>query len=82
MQKIRFYHAASRIFIGLCLAFAATSANADSANADVFTDLQKAAKGQTIYFNAWGGDAKSTAISAGPDKSWLIAMILPLFMSN
>ena len=22
------------------------------------TDLQKAAKGQTVYFNAWGGDAK------------------------
>ena len=53
MQKKRFYHAARRIFTGLCLAFAVTSANADD-----FTDLQKAAKGQTVYFNAWGGDAK------------------------
>ena len=53
MQKIRFYNTARCIFTGLCLAFAATSANADN-----FTDLQKAAKGQTIYFNAWGGDAK------------------------
>ena len=58
MQKKRFYHAARRIFSGLCLAFAVTSANADSANADDFTDLQKVAKGQTVYFNAWGGDAK------------------------
>ena len=58
MQKKRFYHAARRIFTGLCLAFAVTSANADSANADDFIDLQKAAKGQTVYFNAWGGDAK------------------------
>jgi putative thiamine transport system substrate-binding protein len=44
-------------FQGLCLAFAVTM-HADSANADDFTDLQKAAKGQTVYFNAWGGDAK------------------------
>ena len=58
MQKKHFYHAARRIFTGLCLAFAVTSANTDSANADDFTDLQKAAKGQTVYFNAWGGDAK------------------------
>jgi len=58
MQKKRFYHAARRVFSGLCLAFAVTSANTDSANADDFTDLQKAAKGQTVYFNAWGGDAK------------------------
>ena len=53
MQKIRFYHAARPIFLALCLAFAAASANAND-----FTDLQKAAKGQTVYFNAWGGDAK------------------------
>ena len=53
MQKNRIYDAARCIFAGLCLALAATSANA----AD-FTDLQKAAKGQTVYFNAWGGDAK------------------------
>ena len=53
MQKIRFYHAARLIFTGLCLAFAVTTANADD-----FIDLKKAAKGQTIYFNAWGGDAK------------------------
>ena len=53
MQKKRFYRAARRIFTGLCLAFAVTSANADD-----FTNLQKAAKGQTVYFNAWGGDAK------------------------
>jgi putative thiamine transport system substrate-binding protein len=53
MQKNRIYDAARCIFAGLCLALAATSANAG----DV-TDLQKAAKGQTVYFNAWGGDAK------------------------
>ena len=53
MQKIRFYIAARLIFIGLCLAFAVTSAKADD-----FANLQKAAKGQTVYFNAWGGDAK------------------------
>ena len=53
MQKICLYHAARQLFAGLCLAFAATSANAGD-----FIDLQKAAKGQTVYFNAWGGDAK------------------------
>jgi putative thiamine transport system substrate-binding protein len=53
MQKIRFYHAARLIFTGLCFAFAITSADADD-----FTYLQKAAKGQSVYFNAWGGDAK------------------------
>ncbi|MDA9054634.1 ABC transporter substrate-binding protein [Alphaproteobacteria bacterium] len=53
MQKNRIYDAVRCIFAGLCLALAATSANAGD-----FTDLQKAAKGQTVYFNAWGGDAK------------------------
>ena len=53
MQKIRFYHVARRIFTGLCLVLAVTSASAND-----FTDLQKGAKGQTVYFNAWGGDAK------------------------
>ena len=37
----------------MCLLFAATLAKADD-----FAALQKDAKGQTVYFNAWGGDAK------------------------
>ena len=53
MQKNRCYHAATRILTGVCLIFAAISAKADD-----FTTLQKEAKGQTVYFNAWGGDAK------------------------
>ena len=53
MQKYRYYRVMRRLFAGLCLAFAVTSASADE-----FTEIQKAAKGQTVYFNAWGGDAK------------------------
>lgn len=53
MQKSRFKYAASRIFAGLCLTLSTISANADN-----FSDQQNAAKGQTVYFNAWGGDAK------------------------
>ncbi len=53
MQKSRFYYAAIRIFFGMCLLFTKTIVNADE-----FTSLQKEAKGQTVYFNAWGGDAK------------------------
>ncbi len=53
MQKNRSYHASANIFIGICLLFAATLAKADD-----FATLQKEAKGETVYFNAWGGDAK------------------------
>ena len=53
MQKNRFYCTARNFLIGLGLAFAASSAGADE-----FAQLEKAAKGQTVYFNAWGGDAK------------------------
>ena len=74
MQKKRFYHAARRIFTGLCLAFAVTSANADSANADDFTDLQKAAKGQTVYLKWNDGLAVTHQGTQGalvPEKSIL-----------
>jgi putative thiamine transport system substrate-binding protein len=53
MQKNCFYYAATRVLTGMCLLFGATYANADD-----FAKLQKEAKGQTVYFNAWGGDAK------------------------
>ena len=53
MQKTCCYHITARIFFGTCLFFAATLAKADD-----FVTLQKEAKGQTVYFNAWGGDTK------------------------
>ncbi len=53
MQKHRCYHATAIIFIGMCLLFAATLVKADDG-----ATLQREAKGQTVYFNAWGGDAK------------------------
>ena len=53
MRKNRFKFAKRQILTGLYLALASISANADS-----FNDLQNASKGQTVYFNAWGGDAK------------------------
>ena len=53
MQRNRFYHATAHIFIAMCLLFASTLAKADN-----FATLKKEAKGQTVYFNAWGGDAK------------------------
>jgi len=53
MQKSRFYRTARNFIIGLGLAFAASSACADE-----FAQFEKAAKGQTVYFNAWGGDPK------------------------
>ncbi len=53
MQKTRLYHAATRILVGVCLFFASNSSNADD-----FANLQELAKGQTVFFNAWGGDAK------------------------
>ena len=53
MQKNRFYHAAYRILTAICLIFSATSTTAND-----FAVLQKEANGQTVYFNAWGGDAK------------------------
>ena len=53
MQRNRFYRTARNFLMGLGLAITASSANADG-----FVQLEKAAKGQTVYFNAWGGDAK------------------------
>ena len=53
MQNNNLYHTTCRILIGLCLTFTVSSANADD-----FSAIQKAAKGQTVYFNAWGGDTK------------------------
>ena len=53
MQKNHLYHAATRILVIMCLFFASNSSNADD-----FANLQKLAKGQTVFFNAWGGDAK------------------------
>ena len=53
MRKNCCYHTTTRILIGMCLLFATTLAKADD-----FAALQKDAKGQTVYFNAWGGDAK------------------------
>ena len=53
MQRNRFYRTAQNFLISLGLVIAAASANANE-----FTNLEKAAKGQTVYFNAWGGDAK------------------------
>ena len=53
MQKNSFYHAMRYILAAFYLAFAFTAASADE-----FTKIQKVAKGQTVYFNAWGGDAK------------------------
>ncbi len=53
MQKKRFYGTALLVLKGLSLAFLVTSADASD-----FTTIQNAAKGQTVYFNAWGGDAK------------------------
>jgi len=41
------------IFVGIFLVFATAFANADD-----FAKIEKAAKGQTVYFNAWGGDTK------------------------
>ena len=69
MQKKHIYHAARRIFTGLCLAFAVTSANADD-----FTDLQKAAKGQTVYLKWNDGLAVTHQGTQGalvPEKSIL-----------
>ena len=53
MQRNRFYRTARNFLIGLGLAITTSSASADG-----FVQLEKAAKGQTVYFNAWGGDAK------------------------
>lgn len=53
MQKNRFKFVKRQIIAALYLALATISANADS-----FNDLQNTSKGQTVYFNAWGGDAK------------------------
>ena len=53
MQKNRCYYAAYRILTAICLIFSATSTTAND-----FAALQKEANGQTVYFNAWGGDAK------------------------
>ena len=48
-----FYTFAYRLLLGVCITFAFTSVNAEE-----FSKIKKAAKGQTVYFNAWGGDTK------------------------
>ncbi len=53
MQKNQFYFAIQQILIGWCLLLVPAVANADD-----YTNLTKKAKGQTVYFNAWGGDPK------------------------
>ena len=53
MQKNFCRHAATFILSGMCLLFAATPGKSND-----FVTLQKEAKGKTVYFNAWGGDAK------------------------
>ena len=45
MQRNRFYRTAQNFLISLGLVIAAASANANE-----FTNLEKAAKGQTVYF--------------------------------
>ena len=53
MKKNGFYHVAILILAGTYLYSTAAPAKADD-----FYHLQKTAKGQTVYLNAWGGDAK------------------------
>ena len=53
MQNNRFYYVATRILVGICLHFTIVPAKAND-----FANVQRTAKGQTVYFNAWGGDAK------------------------
>ena len=53
MLKQSVYQRTCCILSGLYLAFTFTPAISDD-----FSVIQKAAKGQTVYFNAWGGDAK------------------------
>ena len=53
MQRKNFKKKAHNIFFSLFLFFAATTAAADS-----FSNIETEARGQTVYFNAWGGDAK------------------------
>ena len=60
MQRNRFYRTAQNFLISLGLVIAAASANANE-----FTNLEKAAKGQTVYFNAWGGDADQQLYQLG-----------------
>jgi putative thiamine transport system substrate-binding protein len=53
MKGHDFYHTACTVIMALCFAICAGSTAADD-----FNDIQKAAKGKTVYFNAWGGDTK------------------------
>ena len=53
MPKNNFYQRVLYILGGLYLAFTISTSSADD-----FNDIQKSAKGKTVYFNAWGGDTK------------------------
>ena len=53
MLTINLYERVLYILFGLFFTFTLVDAKADD-----FNDIQKAAEGQTVYFNAWGGDAK------------------------
>ena len=53
MQKNPSFRAAALILAAIYPLFATTFANAGD-----FANMQKEAKGQTVYFNAWGGDTK------------------------
>ncbi|MDC1382705.1 ABC transporter substrate-binding protein [Candidatus Puniceispirillum sp.] len=66
MPKNSFYHRICFIISGLYLAFTITPTNAGD-----FNDIQKAAKGKTVYFNAWGGDAKVNSYIAWAKKTLL-----------
>ena len=53
MHKRLSYISLYCFLFGVCIISAFKSVNADE-----FTEIKKAAQGQTVYFNAWGGDTK------------------------
>lgn len=53
MLKLGFYKNMRCVLLSLCLAITTTALSANG-----FSNIEKEAKGQTVYFNAWGGDAK------------------------
>ena len=66
MPKNSFYHSVCCILGALSLGFTVSSARADN-----FSEMQKKAKGQTVYFNAWGGDAKINSYISWAGKTLL-----------
>lgn len=53
MKGNNFHQITCRIIMALCFSLFGGSVAAND-----FSDIIKAAKGQTVYFNAWGGDTK------------------------